>query len=284
MIGDSKRIEMIVEWARNDVSNFQKMLTTLEQKGITLDANSKALDIGCGSNAPMSLLLHAAGINVTGLDQKVGYRWGLGFRPSRYLQYGQKVGLFKTARKMLGELVYDRHYYNALARFSELKLTESGLNLVEHNASELPIDDASMDLVVSNAVWEHIDKVELANREVARILKPGGVAYIEIHLFPSLSGGHDLPWVVPGRTEMGGIQPWRHLRDPNWQEPVYLNRLREHQYRELFDGVEQLKILDWQVEFTEGEELLTQEILDELPDYSREELTRRSIIVLLRKQ
>ncbi len=275
---------MIVEWARNDVSNFQKMFATLEQKGLTLDANSKALDIGCGANAPMSLLLHAAGINVTGLDQFVGYRWGLGFRPSRYLQYVQEVGLFKTARKMIGELVYNRHYYNALGRFSGLTLTESGLNLIKHNASELPIDDASMDFVHSNAVWEHIDKVELAIREVARVLKPGGVAYIEIHLFPSLSGGHDLPWVVPGRTEMGGIQPWRHLRDPNWQEPVYLNRLREHQYRELFDGVEQLKTLDWQVEFTEGEELLTQEILDELSDYSREELTRRSIIVLLKKQ
>ncbi len=275
---------MIVEWARNDVSNFQKMFATLEQKGLTLDANSKALDIGCGANAPMSLLLHAAGINVTGLDQYVGHRWGLGFRPSRYLQYVQEVGLFKTARKMIGELVYNRHYYNALGRFSGLTLTESGLNLIKHNASELPIDDASMDFVHSNAVWEHIDKVELAIREVARVLKPGGVAYIEIHLFPSLSGGHDLPWVVPGRTEMGGIQPWRHLRDPNWQEPVYLNRLREHQYRELFDGVEQLKTLDWQVEFTEGEELLTQEILDELSDYSREELTRRSIIVLLRKQ
>ncbi len=275
---------MIVEWARNDVSNFQKMFATLEQKGLTLDANSKALDIGCGANAPMSLLLHAAGINVTGLDQYVGHRWGLGFRPSRYLQYVQEVGLFKTARKMIGELVYNRHYYNALGRFSGLTLTESGLNLIKHNASELPIDDASMDFVHSNAVWEHIDKVELAIREVARVLKPGGVAYIEIHLFPSLSGGHDLPWVVPGRTEMGGIQPWRHLRDPNWQEPVYLNRLREHQYRELFDGVEQLKTLDWQVEFTEGEELLTQEILDELSDYSTEELTRRSIIVLLRKQ
>ena len=43
----------------------------------------------------------------------------------------------------------------------------------------------------------HISDVPAANQTLARSLKPGGIAYIEVDLFSSLSGGHDLPWIVP---------------------------------------------------------------------------------------
>jgi ubiquinone/menaquinone biosynthesis C-methylase UbiE len=42
------------------------------------------------------------------------------------------------------------------------------------DAESLPYDDASFDLVVGHAVLHHIPDVELALREVLRILKPGG--------------------------------------------------------------------------------------------------------------
>jgi hypothetical protein len=114
-------------------------------------------------------------------------------------------------------------------------------------------------------------------------LKPRGIAYIEIHLFPSLSGGHDLPWIVPGRTELGDVKPWRHLRDPNWQAPVFLNRLRERDYRSAFEETPGFEIVDWQTEYTEGLDYVTPDVLRDLPDYGAEELTKRSIIVIARK-
>ena len=42
------------------------------------------------------------------------------------------------------------------------------------DAEQLPYDDATFDLVVGHAVLHHIPDVELAMREVLRVLKPGG--------------------------------------------------------------------------------------------------------------
>ena len=42
------------------------------------------------------------------------------------------------------------------------------------SATSLPVDDASQDAVVACLVFEHIDAVDAAIAEVARVLKPGG--------------------------------------------------------------------------------------------------------------
>jgi SAM-dependent methyltransferase len=277
------RLRMISAWARHDADTYRAFTDTLRALGQN-PIDSRILDIGCGPNAPMTVMLHAAGARVTGIDEHLGYRWGLGFRPDRYRRYWQKAGPFKTARKALGELVYDRPYYATLAEVLGLPLTEAGLDLRPMKAEALASADGCFDAVHSNATWEHLRAVEVANREVTRVLRPAGLAYVEIHLFPSLSGGHDLPWIVPGTTELGGATPWRHLRDPTWQSPVYLNRLREHDYRQLFEATPGLEIVEWRTEFTEGEELLDAALLAELSGYTRAELTRRSIIAVLRKR
>jgi SAM-dependent methyltransferase len=148
-------------------------------------------------------------------------------------------------------------------------------------APQLP--ERTFDVIHSNATWEHIKDVPAANRTLVDALRPGGIAYIEIHLFPSLSGGHDLPWITPGRTILGAVKPWQHLRDPQWEAPVFLNRLREREYRRAFEETEGLSIVEWRTEFTEGQDFLNAEIRGELRDYTDEELTKRSIIVVARK-
>jgi ubiquinone/menaquinone biosynthesis C-methylase UbiE len=42
------------------------------------------------------------------------------------------------------------------------------------SATQLPVPDASQDAVVACLVFEHIDEVDVAIAEVARVLKPGG--------------------------------------------------------------------------------------------------------------
>jgi SAM-dependent methyltransferase len=278
-----KRIEMIRAWAQHDASVYRAFMKALADLGCTLE-DKRILDIGCGANAPMTILLHSAGVKVTGIDDYIGHRWGLGIRFGRYWLYLKEVGFFKTLRKALGEVVYDRQYYKTLGQTIGLTPTETGLDLRRMSATNLSFPDNTFDVIHSNATWEHVGDVKLANRELSRLLRPGGLAYIEIHLFPSLSGGHDLPWIVPGRTDRGDILPWRHLRDPGWTAPVYLNRMRERDYRQSFEETPGLEIIAWTTEFTEGESLLTDQLRDELAAYSREELLTRSIIVILQRK
>ena len=280
--GYSARVEMIKAWAAHDAETFRVFVETARTNGVD-PFRSRVLDVGCGANAPMSVLLHSAGARVTGIDAYVGHRWGLGVNPARYVDYVREAGVLRTLRKMAGEIVYDRHYYRTLAAKTGLTLTERNLDLRQMDVRSAALPDGSVDLIHSNATWEHIPDVAEANRQVARLLRPGGLAYIEIHLFPALSGGHDLPWIVPGKTELGSVIPWQHLRNPAWQAPVFLNRLRERDYDRLFKTTPNLDIIEWRTEYTEGQQLLTEEIRAQLPGYSDDELTKRSIIVVARR-
>jgi SAM-dependent methyltransferase len=279
----SARREQLRAWANHDALIFRNFKETAERVTGKPLPDLRVLDLGCGSNAPMTLMLHASGCRVTGADHAIGHRWGLGFRPSRYAAYWREAGLGRTLRKLAGEVAFDSVYYRTLSNATGLRLTESGLDLYSMDVQNPTLPAGEFDVIHSNATWEHVKDVRAANRTVASALRPGGIAYIEIHLFPSLSGGHDLPWITPGRTVLGDVKPWQHLRDRQWQAPVFLNRLREREYRHAFEQTEGLAILEWRTEFTEGEQFLTPEIRAELKDYSAEELTRRSIIVVVQK-
>jgi hypothetical protein len=113
---------MLKAWAEHDADTFRGFTETARANGVD-PFRSRVLDVGCGSNAPMSLLLHSAGATVTGIDAYIGHRWGLGIKPSRYVAYAQEAGALKAIRKLVGEIVYDRHYYATLARKAGLKLT-----------------------------------------------------------------------------------------------------------------------------------------------------------------
>ncbi|MEO0094108.1 MAG: methyltransferase domain-containing protein, partial [candidate division WOR-3 bacterium] len=90
------------------------------------------------------------------------------------------------------------------------------------------------DFVFSRAVFEHINDVPAAVKEVNRVLSLNGIAVISIHLFPSLSGGHHLEWARPDQSPSTKVPPWDHLRDNNYPVDVYLNKLTINQYREIF--------------------------------------------------
>ena len=64
--------------------------------------------------------------------------------------------------------------------------------LVHGDGRRLPFCDAAFDAVISLDTIEHIDDHEAAAAEIARVLKPGGTAVINVPAFPWLWGPHDV--------------------------------------------------------------------------------------------
>jgi SAM-dependent methyltransferase len=67
----------------------------------------------------------------------------------------------------------------------------SGIPLIQFDLTKCPLPDESVDGIVLLNVLEHIDRDDLALHHVARILKPNGVAVIEVPAGPRLYDVYD---------------------------------------------------------------------------------------------
>ena len=57
---------------------------------------------------------------------------------------------------------------------------------IEAKAEHLPFDDNSFDLLITRNTLDHVEDVEQCMREMKRVLKPGGAAYIGMNVFSGL--------------------------------------------------------------------------------------------------
>lgn len=233
------------------------------------------LDVGCGRLCGQVLLFQGSGNKVIGIDltriiisEPVYYKYWLSFT---------RNGLTGFARDIIYDLLgKNRAYYQWLRSLSGLELEPKSLDIRQMNAENIPFPDNTFDIAISNNAFEHIADVPLAVSEVYRVLKQKGITYIKIHLFTSLSGGHHPDWMNTGK-----IPPWDHLRTNRHAVPVYLNRLREHEYVSLFK--EKFEILDVIDGEYLGKDLLTPSIRTELSDYSEEELLKTHVTIIGRE-
>ena len=63
-----------------------------------------------------------------------------------------------------------------------------GLEVLEASATALPFEDSSFDVVYSFKVLAHVENIELALQEIARVLRPGGIAVLEFYNPRSIRG------------------------------------------------------------------------------------------------
>ena len=101
-----------------------------------------------------------------------------GWPYAKVLEVGCGTGFF-TLNLMLAGVIGEAHVTDissGMVRVAERNARELGLTVHGKvaDAERLPYDDASFDLVVGHAVLHHIPDVELALREVLRVLRPGG--------------------------------------------------------------------------------------------------------------
>lgn len=154
--------------------------------------------------------------------------------------------------------------------------------LICGNVSILPFRDASFDVVTSVAAFEHFLEVPVVLEEVERVVRPGGLVWVLVHLFSSPSGGHNVSLSeLPLRTVPRGIDPWDHLRKRRLPFHVPLNKWRRDDYLREFG--KRFKLLKHYCAVREGEHLLTNKIESELSGFTRDELTCGAYVIVAQR-
>lgn len=237
----------------------------------------RILEIGCGQRFATTLLFHSLGAHVIGIDTDFV---DPNFSIKGLLSVWKKNGFERFVKTLFRHILFDRAYYDTIEKEFGRPLKWDNVDIRMMNASSLEFPDNHFDYVYSNAVFEHINDIDKACSEIARVLNNGGIANISVHLFPSLSGGHNLEWAYPNEKPSKSVPPWDHLKQTLFPAHVYLNRLREKDYLLVFNKY--FSIIDMESRY-EGEQFLTKEILNELSHFSRDELLKRSIRVVMQK-
>jgi SAM-dependent methyltransferase len=243
-------------------SNGERAIAEIRQADIApyVDGTAplRVLDLANGRLRPQYTLLRAAGHQVVGIDLINGSRssWvDHAYRFARWL-YAWRLGL--PTRMAAG-------------------------TLVRGDVAALPFLEGAFDLVTSVAALEHFLNVPAVIGELHRVVRPGGLVWLCVHLFTSPSGAHNLTLAeVPLRTVPEGVDAWDHLRQRKLPLSVPLNEWRKDQYLEEIGR--HFEILKHYCYAREGEHLLTPEIKGELAGYDRDELTCCSYVILGRKR
>jgi SAM-dependent methyltransferase len=158
----------------------------------TAAPGARVLDFGCGDGTVVRML-RARGFDAYGAD----VRWP-----------GANYGDIEAA---------------VLGRGGVLRYYEEG--------GRLPFADDSFDLVISDQVFEHVEPLEAAAREIERVAAPGAVAY---HHFPyrtvwreghiGIPFAHRLP---PGRLRLLYTMLLRRLGFGKWKDERSVRRWAE---------------------------------------------------------
>lgn len=86
-------------------------------------------------------------------------------------------------------------------------LNQGLLREIDASSYRLPYDDESIDVVISDQVFEHVANYASATAEIARVLKPGGLS---LHMFPSRLRPIEPHIFVPFGTVIRS-RAWLHL-------------------------------------------------------------------------
>ena len=266
--------------AQNDIEVHKVLLQCLSEHAKVDVAEARILDIGCGQLGTQVALFNADGADVWGVDLEVPT---FTMTPAIFLWVCKSNGLERAIKSLIRHILFDKAYIKNLKRLYNKTVAFNSLYLRIQSATSLSFPDAMFDFIYSSYVFEHIDDVPKAVNEVNRVLKNNGIARVLIHLFPSLSGGHNLEWQFPDISKARKAMPWDHLLENKFPANAFLNKLRLHDYREIFN--EYMKIKE-EIIITKGTSHLTLELEAKLKKkgFSREDMISEQAIFICGKK
>ena len=279
------------EFAIHDYENvYKKAIKDLSTFGLKSVKGKEVLDLGCGARFPFSLLAASEGANITSLDISYVKPHTL---PIFFWKIMRANGLKRAAKSVLRKVLFDKLYLKQMEASAGINLSQfiSKINFImaDPTAADYPLPSDKYDLIVSNAVLEHVDDVKKYFKEVSRLLNKGGLSHGLIHNYYSISGGHNLENAFPDSNPSSRVPPWDHLRNNQYPTHIYLNKLKPEDYKAAAAAanLEVLIFEDRDINHNsgglEGEKLLTPEVWEELSVYPRNLLLTRSFCIICRK-
>lgn len=278
------------KFAKHDYFNvFLKTIRDLNETGYNINDSHKILDLGCGQRYPLSLLFSSMCESVTALDINYVKHDLL---PIFFYHVWKHNGLDRAIKSIVRRIFFDKRYYKILEKSAGLHLFKNSKRIhfitSDPTTPKYPLESESFNLIVSNAVIEHIENVSQYVHEIDRLLVKKGYFYGIIHNYYSLSGGHHLEWAYPDEYPSNKVPPWDHLRKNLFPTHVYLNRYKPNEYKKEFAKRLEIKFfeerdINHDPKGTEGKRFLTESLSSELATYSKELLLTRSWCIICQK-
>ena len=268
-----------------DVAEYDALLREHSGRGIE---GASVLEVGFGTRATRMAVLSAAGAAPVGVDIEVPL---LALGPAALLRIQRENGSERLAKSLARYALFDRAARRRLGsalrrRYGSARLEYGRLEVCD--AADLRLPGRSLDLVVSEDVFEHMTPASIARtlKGMRRWLRPGAIALIRPNVFTGISGGHLAEWSVPSvRDEPARPRrsaPWEHLRGRRFEPNTFLNELSRADYRRIFaeNGFEVLAERSRYPEL--GASLLSPAVRAELSRWPDEELFSNQTLFALR--
>jgi SAM-dependent methyltransferase len=117
-----------------------------------------------------------------------------------------------------GEAPFDGRFTRAVKLLEANGIDDAKTRLLSAVAEDLPFPDATFDLVVSNAVIEHVRDVKKAFAEAVRVTKPGGILVMQMPNYDSFYEGHyRIPWLPYALRTKSAARVWV---GKVWKRPI----------------------------------------------------------------
>jgi hypothetical protein len=268
-----------------DIDEYRQLY--LKYSGSSLET-AKIFEIGYGARPYRLIALISLGYEASGIDLDSPI---LRFRINEFFSMYKRNGIERAVKSAIRYVLFDgadrRHLEAELSkRGREFQIVES--RFMVGDTADAVLGDNSLDLVISEDVFEHIpvESLRILTKKIAKAVTPGGLCLIRPNIFTGITGSHLVEW-YPQNLQNHGIrrksEPWEHLRKKRYSADSYLNELRRSDYRAMF--MEYFDILEERVKLPMlGHEYLTTHIRKELDSFGDDELFSNQVLFVLRKK